>query len=200
MNTIFSNPTPDNRELLEGLRCWNKETLRYIYINYYPRIEEYVLKNKGITEDAKDLYHDTLLNLYDNLNKIQIELRNDFYYFFFVVCRRAWLNKLKEKSKEVFYDDVDFKQNNIVAEESDPCIYSTDYAEKKKLLRYHLNKLDLESQRIIDLRLANVPYKQIAEDMKLGSEQKARSRNHYCIQLLLGSIKRDRKYKELIEK
>lgn len=193
-------PSLSNHELIEGLRCWDKVIVNYIYYNYYPVIEEYVFQNKGNEEDMKDLFHDALLILNKKLNEQTLELRKDFYCYFFGVCRRIWLNNLKEKSYHVHNDNYDYFQDKEVVKDYEPCIYDTDNVEKEKLLRYHLNKLDKESQQIIALRFANVPYKQIADEMKLGSEQKARSKKHYCIGLLTKSIKSDRRFKELMEK
>jgi RNA polymerase sigma factor (sigma-70 family) len=192
-------PAMSNYELLEGLRCWDNEAISYIYYNYYSRIEEYVLKNRGNTEDVKDVFHEAVLVLNKKLNQEKLELEKDLYYYFFGVCRRIWLNKLKEKSREESYDDSNYLKGMNGVEGSDIFIDISTDAEKEKLLKYHLSKLDKDNRKIIELRFDKVPYKKIAEIMNFKSEQQARDKKHYSVELLTKSIKSDRRFSELIE-
>lgn len=189
-----------NYELIEGLRCWDNKTVDYIYYNYFPRINEYIHKNKGSSEDTSDVFHTALLVLNKKLNRELLELEKDFYYYFFGVCRRIWLNKLKEKRREVSYDDYCNLEGREGLEDTTLLVFATDDAEKMELLKHHIKKLDEDSQRIIELRLDNVPYKKIVEIMGFKSEQQARDKKHYSVDLLTKSIKNDRRFKELIEK
>jgi RNA polymerase sigma factor (sigma-70 family) len=193
----IQSDAPTNYELIEGLRCWDKTIVGYIYSNYYIKIEDYLCKNKGWPEDAKDLFQDVLIILNQKFNDKIPELRSNFYFFFFTVCRRTWLNRLRRKKKEILFDDRTFIDVMEGIEELVPCLYDVDTEEKEKLFADHFNRLDCECKKILQLRFTNAPYKRIAEEMNYENEQQARNKKHYCVSQLVKSIKSDKRFDEL---
>jgi RNA polymerase sigma factor (sigma-70 family) len=188
---------PNNYALVEGLRTWDKFIVLYIYNNYYIKIEEFLCKNKGKPEDAKDLFQDVLIILHQKFNEKSPELRNDFYFFFFTVCRRLWLNRLRRKKREVLFDDRTFIDVMEGIEELVPCLYDIDTEEKEELFTDHFNRLNSECKKLLQLRFTNAPYKRIVEEMNYSSEQQARNKKHCCETQLVKNIKADKRFNEL---
>ena len=54
-------------ELLNGLVTRDEKVLREYYELYYQSIRRFVLNNKGNEEDARDLFQDTLVVLYQKV-------------------------------------------------------------------------------------------------------------------------------------
>jgi DNA-directed RNA polymerase specialized sigma24 family protein len=188
-----------NNEIAEGIRNWDAGVLKFLYDNYYNHIDDFVLRNKGNTHDTKDLFHDVIIILNEKLNEKPLEIKNDFYYYFFSVCRYTWLNRLRNKKKEVLYDDRSFisimeSEGNIV-----PCLFASDHKEKEKLYTDHFDRMDSDGRKLLQLRFSNASYKRIVEELNLENEQQAYNKKCYCIKKLIESIKTDIRFNELIQ-
>jgi RNA polymerase sigma factor (sigma-70 family) len=186
-----------NDEIAEGICSWDTRVLKFLFDNYYNKIEDFVLRNKGNTHDMKDLFHDVILILNEKLNEKPLELKNDFYFYFFSVCRYTWLNHLRSKKKEVLYDDRSFITLMEDVETIVPCLYDNDTEEKEKLYTDHFNRIDSKSRKLLQLRFSPASYRRIAEEMNYKSERQARNKKQHCVKLLIESIKTDKRFNEL---
>ena len=61
--------------IVEGLRTGRKKTLNQIYRDYFPVIKDHVIKNSGSEDDAKDVFQDAMMAIFQNVSDEDFELK-----------------------------------------------------------------------------------------------------------------------------
>lgn len=80
--------------LLRGLARNDKKAIESIYKENYNVIQALVVKNNGSAEDAKDIFQEAMIVLYEKVQSGTFELNCQIRTFLFSVCRRLWLKRL----------------------------------------------------------------------------------------------------------
>ncbi len=88
----------DNKEqlLLQGLAANDTIAIETIYRENYGIIQSFILKNHGYPEDAKDIFQEGMIVLYDKAKSNSFELSCQIRTYLYSVCRRLWLKKLQQ--------------------------------------------------------------------------------------------------------
>jgi RNA polymerase sigma factor (sigma-70 family) len=98
---------PTDSEDILGILNNSPDTLKRIYKVYFPMILQMVLNNNGNEEDAKDVYQESIIVLYNKVKAGDFELTSKLKTYIYSVCRRLWLKKLSQRSnKELELKDV----------------------------------------------------------------------------------------------
>jgi RNA polymerase sigma factor (sigma-70 family) len=84
-----------DRELLLGLTRNDDRALATIYTENYPSILRMVLQYNGSEDDAKDLFQEAMIVLYEKAQKEEFDLYSKLKTFLYAVCRHLWLKKLQ---------------------------------------------------------------------------------------------------------
>jgi len=94
--------TTENSTFLTGIATGNPLVIRQIYTQYFDSIAKYILHNKGTIDDAKDIFQDAMMVIYEKAQQADFELQYSLHTFLYTICRNLWLKKLRNKSsKEV---------------------------------------------------------------------------------------------------
>lgn len=177
--------------ILEGLKERDTKVLDYIYENFYHKIKVFILKNSGSEEDAEDIYQDALLVVYQKALRNNLTLSCSFSTYLYSVCRLLWLKQL-----EISKLQKTITEETGVFIELDPGIVEIfESNERYKLYQDHFLKLSFSCQKVLELFLAGIPLKEIANILGFKSEQYAKKRKHQCKEKLIGSIKSDPEFK-----
>ena len=181
-------------EILEGLRNRNASVLEFIYKNYFHQISAFISKNDGTEEDAKDVYQDAILVIYQKTKKEDLTLNCSFNTYLYSVCRLLWLKQLeKKKLRKDFLDESD-----KFVELDDDVLSYYEANERFKLYKEHFNKLSYNCQKILEMFLAKIQIKEIARVLGYRSDQYVKKRKHQCKEKLIASIKSDPRFKEFV--
>lgn len=86
-------------ELLQAIRKGENGALRMVYQQNFGVIARFVVNNNGTEQEAKDIYQEAVIVLYERLKDINFSLQCKIVTFLYSVSRRLWLKKLNEKSK-----------------------------------------------------------------------------------------------------
>ncbi len=85
-----------------GLLENNTAIIKEIYNSYVPKVVNYIKKNSGGADDAKDVVQEVLITIYNQAKEKNLILTCPFDAYFFLLCKRKWLNQLKKRThKEV---------------------------------------------------------------------------------------------------
>ena len=162
---------------------------------YFPVIKNMVVANKGDNEEAKDIFQEALLIIYDKITNNDFNLTCSFKTFLYSVSRNLWHEQLRYKKKFLrkfkdydTYVDVEAEIDNLAYE------IITDY-----LFYKHFFSLTASCQEIIKMLLNKISSKEIVKSMGYGSEDYANKRKYQCKQILFKRIKNDPLYKKVIE-
>src|SRR5690606_40520873 len=67
---------------------------------YTTLFRSYVCKNSGDETAARDIIQETLITIYDQAKTKGLKLTCPFDAYFFLICKRKWLNTLKKSGSK----------------------------------------------------------------------------------------------------
>ena len=108
----------DNNEsaLLEGLAASDKKAVETIYRENYNMIQALIINNNGSSDDAKDIFQEAMIVLYEKVRSGTIELNCQIKTFVYSVSRRLWLKRLQQQNR---YSAPGDSMESVVAVEED---------------------------------------------------------------------------------
>ncbi len=93
------NPEIDELALLEGLRKNDKQSIERLYELNYPVIQSFILNNNGSADDARDVFQEAIVVLYEKVSAGNFELQSKILTYIYSVSRRIWLKKLQRMQR-----------------------------------------------------------------------------------------------------
>jgi RNA polymerase sigma factor (sigma-70 family) len=93
--------------LLQGLARNDKKAIETIYKENFNLIQALVVNNSGGTEDAKDIFQEAMIVLYQKVQFGSFELNCQIKTFVYSVCRRLWLKRLMQQSRYSLHENTD---------------------------------------------------------------------------------------------
>jgi len=87
------------QELLKGLADNAKGAIEAIYKDNYGLIQHFVVNNNGSEDDARDIFKEALMVLYEKAQSGTFELNCQIRTYLYSVCRRLWLKKLQQNRR-----------------------------------------------------------------------------------------------------
>ena len=82
------------KALLHGLARNDKKAIETIYKDNYNLVQALVVNNSGTSEDAKDIFQEAMIVLYEKVQSGTFELNCQIKTFVYSVSRRLWLKRL----------------------------------------------------------------------------------------------------------
>lgn len=101
--------------LLKGLAESDKNSIESIYRENYPSIQTFVLNNNGSVDDARDVFQEAMIVLYQKAGIDSFELNCQIKTYLYSICRRLWLKRLQQLGK--FSTHVENLEDTIPVEE-----------------------------------------------------------------------------------
>ncbi|MCW3467467.1 RNA polymerase sigma factor [Chitinophaga nivalis] len=84
-----------DRELLLGLAKSDDKSLEIIYSEHFPMVLRMILQHNGSEDDAKDIFQEAIIVLYEKVSKSDFTLSSRLKTFLYSVCRHLWLKKIQ---------------------------------------------------------------------------------------------------------
>src|SRR5512133_1431313 len=94
-------------ELIKGLISRNEVILKEYYRLFFGGTRRYVLLNKGNYEDAKDIFHDTLLVVFQKVRAENFKLTCSLGTYIYSVSKYLWLKELSKRKWVQVSDESD---------------------------------------------------------------------------------------------
>jgi RNA polymerase sigma factor (sigma-70 family) len=92
----------EDQKYIDGLVQNNTFVIQTIYNKFAPKVINYIKQNSGDEANAKDVIQDTIITIYNQATQKNLQLTCPFDAYFFLLCKRKWLNQLKKSgNKEV---------------------------------------------------------------------------------------------------
>ncbi len=92
-------PQTDEKALLEGLAANDKKAVETIYRENYNTIQALIINNNGSADDAKDIFQEAMIVLYEKAKSESFELSCQIKTFIYSVSRRLWLKRLQQQNR-----------------------------------------------------------------------------------------------------
>ncbi len=84
------------RHLLEGIALNDRAVIEGIYRDNYPMIQSFILNNNGNSDEARDIFQEAMIVIYEKAISGSFELNCLLKTFLYSVCRRLWLKRLQQ--------------------------------------------------------------------------------------------------------
>lgn len=176
---------------VEGLLNGDSKIIQEIYEKFYGARKNWLLKNSGTAQDARDVFQDTMIVVHQMVQKKDFDLFGSFEGLLHGIFSRQWYKKIA-KDKKMPQVDIE-EPYHTIAEESQSGMLVM------QLYRKHIASLNTDCQNIIGLRLLeNLPHRKIAEQLNYTFDT-ARQKYARCFRKLLDLIKGDVEAKDLYE-
>ena len=86
-----------SNDIVEGIKKHDSNVLNFIYNKYFNEIRQYIFKNKGGEEDAKDIYQEVFIRVFRSLKKFQF--RSEFSTWLYRITTNVCLSFKKKQSR-----------------------------------------------------------------------------------------------------
>jgi RNA polymerase sigma factor (sigma-70 family) len=108
-------PETAELELLEGLARNDREAIEKIYQQNYGTIQSFIINNNGSADDARDIFQEAMILLYEKASSGEFELQCKIKTYVYSVCRRLWLKRLQQVQR--FGSPVETLEEMVPVEE-----------------------------------------------------------------------------------
>ncbi len=93
------NINDQEKQLLDALAANDRIAIETIYRENFPAIQSLILKNNGYVDDAKDIFQEAMIVLFEKAKLDSFVLTCQIKTYLYSVCRRLWLKKLQREGK-----------------------------------------------------------------------------------------------------
>lgn len=170
-----------DEELLNGLRHQEDKALSVIYKTYFSMILHFVNQNNGSEQEAKDIYQEAIIVLYENAQQPQFELTCKIKTYLYSVCRRLWLKRIAEKGK--FIGKIEDFESFISLDDD-----RTELDERERqflVMKTSLDQLGEPCRTIMeDFFIHNMSMQQITDKMGYTNPDNAKNQKYKCLMRL----------------
>ena len=181
-----------DKYLLNSLMKGDKKGILELYTLIYPKIEAYILKNKGSQDNTKDIVQQGLMQLYLRANSNDFELKSSLVGYLYTTCRNLWV-----RQKKIERNKVTLPLDHTPLSINENIINATIEQEKWELFQEKLRELSENCRRILELYFSKINYSEIAKKLEYSSDNVVRQRVFKCKKKLKDLIHSDNRYKEI---
>lgn len=174
-------------KIINGIRNQDDFILNWLYDNYLQTIKKHVLNNNGSVDDVSDVFQDTIIVLYNQIESDSLNLTTDLKGYFFGIARNVWSAQLRKKQRTVELE-IDLPDEDETEEQSDPVL--------ERIVSRVFSKLKPDQQMILTLFSDGLSYEEIAIKMNLKNEVYARRKKYLSKESLIELMKEDPEYQE----
>ena len=150
---------------LDGLANNDSVIIQSIYKKFVPKVVSYIRNNSGDEDQAQDVIQEVMILLFNQAKANKLQLTCPFDAYFFLLCKRKWLNELKKVShKGVTIDD----DTTSTKEPTEELLAQTEvFEEKQQLFDLMFQKLGDKCQELLKLSFTLKSMEEVAEKLQV---------------------------------
>ncbi len=193
-----------DKTILTGIKNRKESILEYLYKEYFPKIKRIVISNGGNEQDARDLFQEALIIVFNRIKKNNLVIKSSFHNFFIVLCRFLWFRQNNPNHDYASDEDINNEsvQNEASAATVNESPGETIYEEHiktryEKIYQRQYRKLAGNCKRVLKMFFRKKSFREIATRMNYTNEDYARRKKYLCMQQLMQMISQDPEYIEL---
>jgi RNA polymerase sigma factor (sigma-70 family) len=191
---MANNSTHPDQKYIDGLANNNSAIIQSIYKQFVPKVVYYIKTNSGDEDRAQDVIQEVMITIYNQSKTKGLQLTCPFDAYFFLLCKRRWLNEIKKSSnKEVTIDD-----DNVYKDEStvEMANQTEIFEEKQSLFDEMFQKLGEKCQELLKTSFVTKTMEEVAEKLHV-TYAYARKKKSLCTGQLTQMIQESNRYQSL---
>ena len=171
------------------------QALAALYQQHFPLIQQLVLRNKGSKDEAKDVFQDGIIVLYNQLLSGAFEGRSSIKTYLYAICRRLWMRKLtRTHPTEDIIDNLDYVETS---ENVLDCLIGT---EREQCVADLLQKMGSECHKLLrNFYFDKLSMKQIVAQMQITNVQVAKNKKMKCMKRLRKLVLESSHYMKILK-
>lgn len=179
---------------IDGLLNNNSSIIESIYKKFAPKVTHYIKTNSGDADEAQDVIQEVLITIYNQAKTKGLELTCPFDAYFFLLCKRKWLNELKKSSNK----EVTIKDENVsIDKDVEKLAIETEVQdEKQSLFDEMFQKLGEKCQEVLKLSFVTKTMEEVANKMNV-TYAYVRKKKSICTGQLTELIQQSNRYQSL---
>lgn len=168
--------------LLKGLARSDKKSVEWIYGQNYNLVQAMVVNNNGTIDDAKDIFQEAMMVLYDKARSGSFELNCQIRTYLYSVARRLWLKKLNQSNRHT--TDFDDTNETQIAVDSDLVEHEQKEAEFE-MMHAAIGTLGEPCKSLLEaFYFKNNSMQEIAENFGYTNAENAKTQKYKCLMRL----------------
>ncbi|QSB27109.1 RNA polymerase sigma factor [Flavobacterium sp. CLA17] len=183
-----------DQKYIEGLAANNSIIIQEIYKKFVPKVVYYIRNNSGNQDQAQDVVQEVLILLFNQAKANTLELTCPFDAYFFLLCKRKWLNELKKTANKGVTINEDA---GSISESAHELVEQTEeFNEKQQLFDTMFQKLGDKCQELLKLSFEIKSMEEVAEKLNV-TYGYVRKKKSLCIGQLTQWIQETKNFKSL---
>ncbi|MEZ0180990.1 RNA polymerase sigma factor [Flavobacterium oncorhynchi] len=186
-----------DQKYIEGLASNDSAVIQTIYKKFVPKVVMFIMNNSGDRDQAQDVVQDVLILLFNQAKANALQLTCPFDAYFFLLCKRKWLNELKKTSNK----GVTINEDAVSINESalELIGQTEDFDEKQQLFDTMFQKLGDKCQELLKLSFTIKSMEEVAEKLNV-TYGYVRKKKSLCVGQLTQWIQEAKNFKSLKNK
>jgi len=183
-----------DQKYIDGLVNNNSFIIQTIYDKFVPKVINYVKQNSGDEEYAQDVVQDTIITIYNQATQKNLQLTCPFDAYFFLLCKRKWLNTLKKiNNKEVTINEEVLSKDDDAAQ----FVFETSIFENKQnLFNQMFDQLGKACKDLLNTTFKIKSMEEVAASLNV-SYAYARKKKSLCIGKLTKMVQESPTFNQL---
>lgn len=175
--------------IIEDLKGENNKAYGELYKAYFGMVEYFILNNNGRTDDAEDIFQDTMIVLLEKLRQDDFMLTASIKTYIMAITKNLWFKRLRYAHRETEFTTV---HDNKFYEEIELAIENEKtYVDK---LQSYLHKISKHCQGLIhDMFFKEKAVEEIQKEYGYATKHNFQNQKYKCVQQI-------KKMKEAAEK
>lgn len=171
----------NEQALLKGLANNDSKSVEALYKSHFNMIQHFVLNNNGSFDDARDIFQEAMITLYEKVQSSSFVLTCQIKTYLFSICKHLWLKRLHQMDKyssplSVHEESISVDEDIVAFEKKDAAFAIMDRALNslgepcKSLLEgYYINKKGMQ---------------ELAKDFGYTNADNAKNQKYKCLMRL----------------
>lgn len=169
--------THADQVFIDGLVANNSQIISSIYKKFVPKVVNAIKQNSGSYDQAQDVVQEVLIAIFNQAKTKGLQLTCPFDAYFFLLCKRKWLNELNKVENKKVTNTENFVYKSDLAEE---LVLETEmYSQKEELYKQMFEKLGEKCKEMLQTSFTLKTMEEVAEKLKV-SYAYARKKKSLC--------------------
>ncbi|MEO6036929.1 MAG: sigma-70 family RNA polymerase sigma factor, partial [Saprospiraceae bacterium] len=150
---------------LSAILSGDRAVLTRMYATLFPAICRMIKENNGSENDARDVFQDAVIVIYEKARQLDFQLTSKFSTFLYGVCYNLWRSQQQKRSAS----EVTIPEHaKYIPDHS--CDVDLLQIERSKLFYRSLRQLGADCQKLLELFFQKQSMDEIARAMGFASE------------------------------
>jgi RNA polymerase sigma factor (sigma-70 family) len=181
-------------EIIDGIQKRDNKVLTLIYKELFPGISNYILNNGGSSDDAKDVFQESIIIIFRQIEDNKLDIKTGFDSYLYGIAKLIWLKVLR--SRDIHNRSIAQLQESEIAYHPADELIDDDL--ELRFFRKHFLEMGAEGQKLLKLSASDLSNDTIAKMLGYKNEQVVRNLKYKFKEKLIDKIKSDPEYIRLV--